>query len=137
MTKYLDRTVADVMRFGRDEIVHPDRSYNGLCQSFCRTAYGVPAWAASAIGAWNRIPRDQKRVGGKPSEAPRGALLYYAGGTYGHVAIAAGIKTRDKCLSNDYVRQGRIDYAPRTFDRWGLRYLGYSNWTPFGELRLR
>jgi hypothetical protein len=52
------------------------------------------------------------------------------------VAIAAGIKTHDKCLSNDYVRQGKIDYAPRTFQRWGLKYLGWSAWTPYGELNV-
>lgn len=135
MSKWLDRTVDEVMAFGRDEIKNPDRSYNGLCQSFCRTAYGVPAWAPSAIAAWKRIPADAKHRGA-PSTAPRGALLYYAGGKYGHVAIAAGKKTHDKCLSNDYVRQGKIDYAPRTFDRWGLQYLGWSTWTPFGSLKL-
>jgi hypothetical protein len=107
-----------------------------LCQSFCRQAYGVPAWAPSAISAWGKIPRNQKHVGGRPSAAPRGALLYYAIGKYGHVTIAAGIKTSDKCISNDYVARGDIDYAPRTLPRWGARYLGWSNWTPFGELRV-
>jgi hypothetical protein len=67
--------------------------------------------------------------------APRGALLYYSGGRYGHVAIATG-RTNLRCLSNDYVRQGKIDYAPRSFSRWGLHYVGWSVWTPYGELRL-
>ena len=134
--KYLDRTVQQVMAFGRNEITQPDREYKGLCQSFCRTAYDIPAWAPSAIAAWRRIPAEHKHRGGKPSDAPRGALLYYAGGKYGHVAIAAGIKTRDKCLSNDYMRQGKIDYAPRDFKRWGLQYLGWSAWTPFGSLKV-
>jgi hypothetical protein len=133
---YLDRTVSEVMAFARDEINHPDRDYSGLCQSFCRTAYDVDAWAASAVAAWNRIPRQHKHIGGKPGQAPRGALLYFSGGKYGHVMIAAGIKSHDKAISNDYMRQGRIDYCPRDLPRWGLTYLGWSSWTPFGELRL-
>lgn len=135
MAKHLNRTVQQVMAFGRDEIKNPDRSYKGLCQSFCRTAYGVPAWSPSAIAAWRQIPAEFKHRG-KASDAPRGALLYFEGGKYGHVAIAAGIKTHDKCLSNDYMRQGKIDYAPRDFKRWGLKYLGWSNWTPYGVLDL-
>ena len=133
--KYLDRSVQDVMAWAKSQVKDPDRGYKGLCQSFCRSAYGVPAWAPSAILAWEKIPAKHKHAGGSPSDAPRGSLLYYSGGKYGHVAIAAGRKTSDKCLSNDYVRrEGGIDYAPRTFPRWGIKYLGWSAWTPFGEL---
>jgi hypothetical protein len=135
-TKYLKRDVADVMDWARDQRHDPSQNWAMKCQSFCRQAYGVDAWAYSAIQAWGRIPRIQKHVGGKPSAAPRGALLYYAIGKYGHVAIAAGVKTNTKCLSNDYVERGKIDYAPRSFESWGARYLGWSNWTPFGELRV-
>lgn len=133
--KYLDRSVQDVMAWAKSQVKDPDRGYKGLCQSFCRSAYGVPAWAPSAVTAWEKIPAKSKHAGGSPSDAPRGSLLYYSGGKYGHVAIAAGRKTSDKCLSNDYVRrEGGIDYAPRTFPRWGIKYLGWSAWTPFGEL---
>jgi len=135
-TKFLNRSVADVIDFAKDEIRNPSQSWAMLCQSFCRQAYGVPAWAPSAISAWGKIPRNQKRSGGKPSDAPRGALLYYAIGKYGHVAIAAGVKTDHTCFSNDYVERGKIDRAPRSFSRWGARYLGWSNWTPYGELRV-
>lgn len=136
MSKYLDRDVKEVMTWARAQRKDPSRDWTMLCQSFCRQAYGVQAWAPSAISAWGKIPRAYKHVGGKPSQAPRGALLYYAIGKHGHVAIAAGIKTHDKCLSNDYVERGQIDYAPRTFSRWGARYLGWSTWTPFGSLRV-
>lgn len=133
MAKKLDRTVQEVMAHSRRQIAHPDQDWKGMCQSHVRQAYGVPAWAPSAIAAWRRIPSEFKHRG-NPKDAPRGAALYYEGGKYGHVAIAAGIKTNDKCLSNDYVRQGEIDYAPRDFKRWGLKYLGWSNWTPYGIL---
>ena len=135
--KYLDRSVQEVMAWAKGQVTDPDRGYKGLCQSFCRSAYNVPAWAPSAISAWEKIPKANKHIGGKPSEAPRGALLYSRGGKYGHVAIAAGRKTSDKCLSNDYVRRdGGIDYAPRDFPRWGIKYLGWSAFTPYGSLKL-
>jgi hypothetical protein len=128
------KNVQEVMTWGHKQMEHPSQDWSGKCQSFCRQAYGVDAWADSALHAWGKIPRVHKVAGTDPSKAPRGAILYYAGGTYGHAALAAGIKTHDQCQSTDYVRQGQIDYAPRTFPRWGLRYLGYSFWTPFGVL---
>jgi len=135
MSNFLDKTVDQVMAFSTGQITHPTQSWQGMCQSHCRHAYGVPAWAPSAIAAWKRIPNEFKHRG-KPEDAPRGAILYYSGGKYGHVALAAGKTTKDKCLSNDYMRPTKIDYAPRTFPRWGLTYLGWSNWTPYGVLKL-
>jgi len=129
------RTADQVIAWSRAQIEHPSQSWKGLCQSHCRQAYGIPAWSGSAIGAWKLIPAGKKHPGKDPAKAPRGALLYYSGGKYGHVAIAIGKKTSDKCLSNDYVRPGMIDVAPRSFAGWGLKYLGWSTWTPFGELR--
>lgn len=132
--KVLPRSVDEVIAWGRDQIKNPTQDWTGKCQSFCRQSYGVRAWAPSAITAWNKIPARHKHQGGKPSEAPRGALIYFAGGQFGHVSLAIGKKTHDKCLSNDYVRHGQINVAPRDFPRWGLRYVGWSLWTPFGSL---
>jgi hypothetical protein len=134
VTRYLPRSVDDAIRWSLNQSKHPSKSWKGLCQSHCRNAYGVPAWSDSAIHAWGRIPASKKHAGGNPNDAPRGALLYYSGGRFGHVALATGV-TNKRCLSNDYVRQGHIDYAPRTFPRWGLHYVGYSFWTPYGEMR--
>ena len=131
--RHLERSVDEVLAWSKSQVVSPTQSWEGLCQSHCRQAYGVAAWSPSAISAWRRIPPEFKHRG-KPQDAPRGAVLYYAGGKYGHAALAAGVKSETKCLSNDYVRQGKIDYAPRSFSRWGLQYLGWSNWTPFGVL---
>lgn len=134
--KVLPVTVDEVIAWGRSQVTKPTQSWYVLCQSFCRQSYQVPAWSGSAVGAWARIPAAHKRVGGKPSEAPRGALLYYSIGKHGHVAIAIGKTTNDKCLSNDYYRKGKIDVTPRTFPRWGATYLGWSSWTPYGSLDL-
>jgi hypothetical protein len=134
---YLHKTVAEVMADARAQVAHPTQNWRGRCQSFCRTMYGVRAWSGSAIGAWNKIPRQHKHVGGRPSDAPRGALLYFRGGTYGHVMIAAGVKTHNKAIGTDYVETGHVDFCPRTIPNWGnLTYVGWSAWTPFGELRV-
>lgn len=127
-------SVKDVLDWGRAQIEEDAVDWSGLCQSFCRQAYGVEPWATSAIHAWGAIPRAYKVTGRPVNLAPRGAILYYAGGNSGHAALAVGVATHDKCLSVDYQRQGRIDFAPRDFPRWGIRYLGYSFWTPYGEL---
>lgn len=132
---YLKRSVDDAIAWSKSQIDRPTQNWSNMCQSHCRQAYGVPAWASSAKIAWNTIPSREKHAGGKPFDAPRGALIYFDSGTYGHVAIATGKSTNDKCLSNDYMRQGQIDYAPRDFPRWGLHYAGWSFWTPYGELR--
>lgn len=133
---YLPRTVGEVMRWARGQIEDPDMDYSVLCQRFCRTAYGVPAWSVSARKAFDATPRQHKHTKGEPEDAPRGALLYYDIGTFGHVALAAGVHTDTRCISNDYIRRGKIDFAPRDLPRWGVRYLGWSAWTPFGELRV-
>jgi len=134
--KYLPRNINEVITWSRNQVKDPTQDWTGLCQSHCRQAYGVPAWAGSAIIAWGNIPKAQKTIGGKPSDAPRGALLYYDIGQWGHVAIAIGKRTSSSCLSNDYVRKGMIDACSRDFPRWGVKYLGHSAWTPFGSLRL-
>jgi hypothetical protein len=134
--KYLPRNINEVITWSRNQVKDPTQDWTGLCQSHCRQAYGVGPWAASAIIAWRSIPEAQKTVGGKPSDAPRGALLYYDIGQFGHVAIAIGKRTSSSCLSNDYVRKGMIDACSRDFPRWGVKYLGHSAWTPFGSLRL-
>ena len=134
--KYLERNVNEVITWSRNQVKDPTQDWTGLCQSHCRQAYGVGAWAGSAIIAWRAIPAAQKHLGIKPSIAPRGSLLYYDIGKFGHVAIAIGKRTNGSCLSNDYVRQGMIDACSREFPRWGATYLGWSAWTPYGSLRL-
>ena len=134
--KYLTRNVNEVITWSRNQVKDPTQDWTGLCQSHCRQAYGVGAWAGSAIIAWRAIPAAQKHPGIKPSTAPRGSLLYYDIGQWGHVAIAIGKKTNGSCLSNDYARRGMIDACSREFPRWGATYLGWSAWTPSGSLRL-
>lgn len=92
MSKYLDRTVDEVLAWSRSEIRNPTRDWRGMCQSHCRSAYGVQGWSPSAITAWHKIPDAKRNEGGSPEEAPRGAVLYYSGGQFGHAALAAGVR---------------------------------------------
>jgi hypothetical protein len=135
MTSLLSRDVDEAIAWGRGQISHPTQDWTGMCQSFVRQCDGVGAWASSAIKAYDSIPDSEKVAGGSPFDAPRGSAIYFAGGSYGHVALCIGKTTNTKCLSNDYVRRGKIDEAPRDFPRWGLTYVGWSFWTPFGELQ--
>jgi hypothetical protein len=134
--KYLKRTPDDAIAWLQNQSKFPTQSWKGLCQSSCRGAYGIPAWAGSAIIAWNKIPKEHQHKG-KPGDAPRGAIMYYKIGKFGHAVVAIGKTTNDKCMSVDYIRQGKIDIAPRSFARWGATYLGWSDWTPFGFIDLR
>jgi hypothetical protein len=133
---FLKRSVDEAIEWGWGQAKAPSQDWTGLCQSFCRQSYGVKPWAGSAISAWGKIPKAKKVSGGRPQDAPRGALLYYQGGKYGHVALAIGKRTNKACLSNDYVARGEIDRAPRDFPRWGIRYVGWSTWTPYGSMNL-
>lgn len=133
MSELLARDIDESIAWGRSQITNPTQGWAGMCQSFVRQSMGVGAWASSAIVAWRSIPNSEKVAGGTPFDAPRGAAIYFSGGEYGHVALCIGKTTNTKCLSNDYVRRGQIDEAPRDFPRWGLTYEGWSLWTPWGE----
>ena len=131
------RTIDQAIAWGRGQITNPTQSWQGKCQSFVRSCDGVAAWAPTAYDAWLKIPDSKKAQGGHPSDAPRGAALYYkhaAGDPRpGHVVIA----TKTNCLSNDIYRAGHIDVAPRDIfiAHWHMTYLGWSLWTPFGEMK--
>jgi hypothetical protein len=133
---YLSRSVDDAIAWSEKQITNPSQDWYNLCQSHCRQAYGVGAWASSAWEAWNTIPSGKKTATSNPGKAPRGSLIYYKGGSYGHVTIAIGKSTTDKVLTNDYVRHGKIDKAStRDLPRWGLTVVGWSYWTPVGEMK--
>jgi hypothetical protein len=142
-TKYLKRSVDDVIAWSSAQIDNPTQDWYNRCQSHCRQAYGVGVWgydpvtgSSSAWGAWKQIPGNKKTESSKVENAPRGALIYYKGGDYGHVTISIGKSTTDKCLSNDYKRRGMIDKcSTRDLPRWGLTVVGWSFWTPEGELK--
>lgn len=129
-------SVDQAEKYGHDQIHHPTQSWKGLCQSFVRHCMGVPGWANTAYDAWLKIP-DAHKSTGDIHAAPRGAAIYFrhASGEPrpGHVVLA----TVSNCLSNDIMRSGQIDVAPRDIfiKKWNMHYLGWSLWTPFGTIK--
>lgn len=117
------RAVEAAIRWGRRQISAPSQDWTRLCLSFVRQAYNLPAVYPSAIAAWNGA--DLKRHTTNAATIPRGAPVFWQGGTWGHVAISLGDGT---CLSNDVRRRGRIDRVriDAISAAWGFRLLGYT-----------
>lgn len=95
----------------------------GWCLWTVQEAYAAPHVTPDAAAAW-RVSA-HKHHDDRP---PRGALVYWTGGSagHGHVAIALG---DDMILSTDLPRWGSIGHTHLSTPRlkWGLHYAG---WTP-------
>ncbi|GAA4120433.1 hypothetical protein GCM10022215_24050 [Nocardioides fonticola] len=67
----------------------------------------IPAMWPDAETAWEQA--DGKHPTTDPTAIPRGAVVYWVNGRYGHVALSAG---GGMCWSTDYRRPGYVDLAP-------------------------
>jgi hypothetical protein len=96
--------------------------WRNLCLKRVRTLLGVPAKYASAILAWRHVAPEDRHDDPEP---PRGVPVFWAIGTYGHVAVSDG---GGWCFSTDIMRRGRLDRVPIALisQRWGATYLGWS-----------
>lgn len=98
----------------------------GYCLREVRECYGVGPKAADAIGAW--LDAKHKHIETDPRRIPRGAPIFWSGGSggHGHIAIKAGAKN---CWSTDIKRPGYFDKVPVSLiaERWGLKLLGWSS----------
>lgn len=109
----------------------------GHCQMFARQCVGSGAWANSAIDAWHAIPAAHRHSG-----VPRpGSIAYYdkaAVPDYREFGHAVFVIESGKVWSTDALRFGRVDIVPYTWfgAHWGMRYLGWIDWTPSGRLNL-
>lgn len=98
----------------------------GECLWRVHDAYGVPSNGthdAAAMWAASTAKHGQT----DPHLIPRGAPVFWTGGThgYGHVAIGAGA---GRCWSTDILRPGRFDLVDIDLIRrqWGLRLVGWT-----------
>lgn len=106
-------------------MVHKECIWYRMCLGATAVEYGWNvSGIASAIQQWHTLDRMGWSHPGD-RDPPVGALLYWAGGTYGHIAIYIG---GGKIVSNDIKRGGCMDIAewdaPET--QWGQRYLGWT-----------
>ena len=125
------RDIEQALTWANEQIQHPTRDWHELCLSFCRSSYGLPPVAPSAIDLWHKIPHHHKHQG--PADAaPRGAFVYFDYPGAGHVTL----KARHTLITTDYCHIGKVCHAPLDLPAWhgSHYYLGWSLWTPDGFL---
>lgn len=109
-----------------DQSKHGPAFRVGLCKQKTREAYGVPSDGSNdATEAWGRTKHRVKTTG---HQAPRGAILWWTGGSqgHGHAAIADG---KGGVWSVDILRSGYWDHVPfpQMSHSWpNLRFAGVS-----------
>ena len=120
-----NRDVDGAIKWLKNQSKSPSQSWKGLCQSSCRQAYGLPAWAPSATQAWHSV-KDKYKVKCKDhtdkswwAAIPRGAIIYSTAGQYGHAWIADDDMTG---WSVDYKRNGYIDRVEIRLKGWNSYY---------------
>jgi hypothetical protein len=96
----------------------------GMCLQQVRTWCGIGAKYADATTAWKNT---NDRHPGDRSDIPRGAAVYWTGGSkgYGHICLSLG---NGKVRSTDAGGRGRvatvdIAWVERT---WGMPYAGWA-----------
>lgn len=89
------RTPEQALAWCKQEAEHPSRSWLDDCLMFARSAYNIPSKYATASIAWSHTTQ---RGTGTP---PRGALVWWTGGSHGagHVAVSIGDGT---CWTSDF-----------------------------------
>jgi hypothetical protein len=97
----------------------------GHCLVFVRTMFNVPAHFPSAAAAWQGAEFKHRTKTGM--QVPRGAPVYWTGGSqgFGHIAIATG---DGRCWSSDAGGPGRTAKVSidELTDKWNLSFQGWT-----------
>lgn len=97
----------------------------GMCLREVRECYAVGPEAASAAQAWEYAEHKHRET--DPRKIPRGAPVFWTGGSqgFGHIAISTGFR---QCWSTDILRSGYFDRVPIELigQRWGMRLVGWT-----------
>lgn len=106
---------------------HQERKtgFKGFCLRTVRLAWGIRAKYPSAITAWQNTPNKNKF---KDAEsAPIGALHFWQGGRFGHVAMQSHKPVY--VWTTDLPEKDLIGLAHYSIvnDKWGYKYLGWTN----------
>ena len=134
------RTYAQAVAYAERQHLYPSDyvQRGGLCQRFARSCVGAGPFGGSAISAWHSIPDEHKHSG-----FPRaGGLAYYDKPhvqdwrEFGHVVF---VVEGGMVWSTDAKQYGRVNKVPYTWFKanWGMRYLGWIDWTPSGAINLK
>lgn len=96
----------------------------GMCDNFVANMFGYSASGyPTAINHWNSIPANEKHPG--DMNAPAGALMFWGGGSAGHVALSDG---HGGIFSTDYPSPGVVSHVSASVigSQWHKPYLGWS-----------
>lgn len=106
----------------------------GICHKTCQDAWGLPVKYASAIDAWNHVPKNHRHT--DPTKAPIGAPHFWSGGSFGHVALQSNRK--GYVLTTDAPNPGHVGEVKLTYfpKYWGKKYLGWASMYNDVELQL-
>ena len=97
----------------------------GHCHKTCQDAWGLPVKYASAIDAWNHVPKEHRHT--DPKKAGIGAVHFWEGGQYGHVAMQSdkkGIVISTDAPQPDFIGEVHIEWFEK---HWGKKYLGWAS----------
>jgi hypothetical protein len=104
---------------------HHRSGVQGRCHATCQNSWGLPVKYASAIDAWNHVPKDARHT--DPSKAPIGAPHFFEGGLYGHVVLQSdkkGIVISTDAPVADFVGEVPLNWF---VTHWGKKYLGWAS----------
>jgi hypothetical protein len=111
----------------------------GYCLKYTRTWLEIPSGASDAIEAWNNATHKhaESKNAKDAQHPPRGAPVFWKGGTSGHGHIALAVDN-DNGRSTDTPSSGVVDTRPGDWWRnnWGMDYLGWTEdlngiWIPY------
>lgn len=101
------RTPAQALAAALDVADSETERWHQMCKAFCRTMYGVPSdGTVSARAAWAQT---KFRGKGAAVRAPMGALIWWTGGSSGHVVICDG---KGNGIGNSFRSAGRVRLLP-------------------------
>lgn len=112
--------------FAQAEHEKASRNWHNCCQMFTRMAFGVPSdGTPTAAAGWARAKYKHPET--NPLNIPRGAAVYWTGGSSGagHAAVSRG---NGMVWGTDLVRDGQVDVYPieAVHARWGLTLVGWT-----------
>lgn len=123
----MTRTVDDALAYIHEQSKTGEPVDLGWCKREAREAYLIESDGSDdAAEAWDRA--DYKHTDGTTAGIPRGAFVWWLGGSegHGHVAISAG---HGLCWTVDFLRPGMWDLAAidNVAQRWSaLHFAGWS-----------
>ena len=119
------RTVAEAVTAARRQVEHPSQNWLGWCLKFCRLCWGLPLLGIpNANAGWAGAVRRRTTV--RHGYPPPGALVFWAVGKFGHIALSAG---GGLVYSNDILRAGKIDLVSigKITSGWKAIYRGWTS----------